>query len=85
MDKLYTSKQIAEIYGVPATTITQNWGKKGLKHIRGAGNSYLYQKVWVDEFLQTQIIQKNVEKEVKTSSISKFKTSKRKSNTQFVV
>lgn len=84
MYKLYTSKQIAEIYGVPTTTITQNWVKKGLKHIRGAGNSFLYQKGWVDEFLETQIIQNNVE-EVKVISISKPRISQKKSDIQFVV
>lgn len=59
MEKLYTSKEIAEIYGVTQYTITNNWSKKGLKHIKGAKKGFLYRKEWVEEYIESQIIQKN--------------------------
>ena len=58
---LYSTKEIAEMYGgenrnITPYTITQTWIPLGLKHIRGKANSYLFKKEGVEEFLETQII-----------------------------
>lgn len=75
---LYTAKQIAEIYGgdsknITAYTVTQQWIKKGLKHIRGKGNSYLFKVEWVEEFLERQSIEQqkinNSNKKMKISRL----------------
>lgn len=75
---LYTAKQIAEIYGgnsrnITTYTVTQQWIKKGLKHIRGKGNSYLFKIEWVEEFLEKQVIEqqdtKNSNKKMKISRL----------------
>lgn len=84
MDKLYTSKEIADIYGVTQYTVTQNWGNKGLKKIRGAGNSYLFKKEWVDEFIEEQIIQSNVP-EINVIKVQKPKLKRNNKNIQFVI
>ena len=60
---LYSTKEIAEMYGgenenVTPYTITQTWIPQGLKHIRGKGNSFLFKKEWVEEFLENQAIVK---------------------------
>lgn len=68
---LYSTKEIAEMYGgenrnITPYTITQTWIPLGLKHIRGKANSYLFKKEWVEEFLETQIIIKeNKQKKLK--------------------
>lgn len=84
MEKLYTSEEIAEIYGVSSYTVTNNWGKKGLKRIRGAGNSYLYKKEWVEEYLENQATSNKSEVEVISISRPNINKCKRK-NVQFVV
>ena len=58
---LYTTKQIAEMYSgkagnVTPYMITHTWITNGLKHIKGKGNSFLYKKEWVDEFLENKAI-----------------------------
>ena len=58
---LYTTQEIAKRYSseeniISAYMITHSWIPKGLKHIRGKKNSYLYKLEWVDEFLETQAI-----------------------------
>lgn len=53
MDKLYTTQEIAEMCSnITPSTITEIWIPKGLKHIRGKRNSYLYRLKWVDEFIE---------------------------------
>lgn len=49
---LLSTSQIAEKYNVSSYTVTQNWVANGLKHIKGAKNSFLYKVEWVDEFLE---------------------------------
>lgn len=84
MDKFYTGKQIAEMYGVRPSTITNNWVKKGLKHIRGAGNSFLYKKEWVEEYIESQIIQNVPKNEI--IEFNKFKaTRNKKAKVNYVV
>lgn len=60
--KLYTSKEISNIYNVPIYTITHSWIPKGLKKIRGKGKGYLFKTVWVDEYLENEAEQ-NIIKE----------------------
>lgn len=57
MEKLYTGKEIASMYGVTPYTVSNYWVKKGLKHIRGSGNSFLYKKEWIEEYIESQIMQ----------------------------
>lgn len=56
--RFYTAKEIAEIYNVTPYTVTQNWGSKGLKRIRGKKSSYLYKLEWVDEYIEQAVMQK---------------------------
>lgn len=85
MKKLYTSKQIAEMYGVSPYTVSNNWAKKGLKHIRGAGNSFLYKIKWVEEYIQSQIICNDIDNETKIVKINKKRKISRNENKYFVV
>ncbi len=83
MEKLYTGKQIAEMYGVSPYTVSNNWAKKGLKHISGAGKSFLYKIKWVEEYIQSQIIENNQKDDEK--KVIKLNTSRRKNKEFFVV
>lgn len=56
---LYTTKEIAEMYGgenknVTPYMITHTWIPKGLKYIKGKGNSYLFKKEWVEQYIEEQ-------------------------------
>ncbi len=55
---LYTTKEIAEMYGgeqknVTPYMITHTWIPNGLKYIKGKGRGYLFKKEWVEEYLET--------------------------------
>lgn len=80
MDKLYTTKEISDMYNIPQYTITQNWLKKGLKHIRGAKNSYLYKKQWIEDFLEEQVHNSRLEIIVPKVKVSRCK----RGNIQYV-
>lgn len=55
MEKLYTTMEIAELYGnISANLITNVWIPQGLKHIRGKRKGYLYKISWVEEFIEQQ-------------------------------
>lgn len=56
---LYTTKEIADMYGgegknVTPYMITHTWIPNGLKHVRGKGQGFLYKKEWIDEYLELQ-------------------------------
>jgi len=55
---LYTGKEIAEKYSTETIKLTEknirSWANKGLKHIRGPHNNFLYKLEWVDEYLEEQ-------------------------------
>ena len=53
MEKLYSTKQIAEMYEVSPYTITQNWCNKGLKFIRGK-DGMAFRISWVEKFLEEE-------------------------------
>ena len=53
MEKLYSTKQIAEMYEVSPYTITQNWCNKGLKFIRGK-DGMAFRLSWVEKFLEEE-------------------------------
>lgn len=74
--RLYTSEEISEIYGVSPYTITQNWVRKGLKHMPGKGNGFMYQKKWIDEYIESQVIQNIPENE--NTKIKRIKSSRNK-------
>lgn len=67
MEKLLTTKQIAEEYGVTPYTITQNWCNKGLKFIRGK-NSLLFKISWVEKFLEEE-----ADRQSKSKNVNSFK------------
>lgn len=77
---LYTTKEIANMYGHNVTPymITHTWIPNGLKHIRGKGQSFLYKKEWVDEYLEEQTIIDIKQKTttIKRNSKYKFKPAK---------
>lgn len=59
MELLYTTKQIAEIYGgennnVTPYMITHTWIPNGLKHMKGKGNGFLFKKEWVEQYIEEQ-------------------------------
>ena len=54
---LYTTKEIAEMYGgkqknVTPYMITHTWIPCGLKYTKGKGKGYLFKKEWVEEYLE---------------------------------
>ena len=54
---LYTTKEIAEMYGgeqknVTPYMITHTWIPKGLKYVKGKGRGYLFKKEWIEEYLE---------------------------------
>lgn len=55
---LYTGKEIAEMYSTKELVLTENYirrlASKGLKHIRGPHNTFMYKKEWFEEFLEEQ-------------------------------
>lgn len=65
MKTLYTTKEIAKLYEVPTTTITNNWCNKGLKFIRSK-NSFLFKQAWVEEYLEKQAEKNANEKTIGT-------------------
>lgn len=85
MEKLYTGKQIAEMYGVSPYTVANNWAKNGLKHIRGPGNSFLYRINWVEEYIQSQIIENDQKYETEIVKINKIRKTNRSENKYIVV
>lgn len=84
---LYTTEQIAEMYGgedknVTPYMITHTWVQKGLKHIKGKGSSFLYKTEWVDEYLEEQAEMCTVQRLDNVQGLSRKKSSKspKKSN-----
>lgn len=55
---LYTGKEIAEKYSTEAIRLTESnirkWANKGLKHINGPHNRFLYKIEWVENFIEQQ-------------------------------
>ncbi len=55
---LYTGKQIAERLSTNEVLLTEanirRWANKGLKHLRGPHNTFLYKIEWVEEFIELQ-------------------------------
>lgn len=67
MKLLYTTKEIAEIYGgekqnVTPYMITHTWIPNGLKKIKGKGNSYLFKKEWVEQYIEEQTQKEEISK-----------------------
>lgn len=82
---LYTAEEISEKYGgknknITPYTVTQQWVKKGLKHIRGKGKTFLFKIEWVEQFLEEQAIEKQEEDSDTKFNINKAKTRKRARN-----
>lgn len=84
MEKLLTTKQIAEMYEVSPYTITQNWCNKGLKFLRGK-NTMLFKEKWVDNFIEeeaerqsrernTSNVKPTINKTIKSFNRPKFNT-----------
>lgn len=58
MKMFYSGKEIAERYSTETIKLTEtnirNWTKKGMKHIIGPHNLFLYKIEWVEEFIERQ-------------------------------
>ena len=65
MEKLYSSKEIAEMYEVSSYTITQNWCNKGLKFIRGK-DGMMFRISWVEKFLEEEAERQSRERSQKS-------------------
>jgi len=74
---LYTTKEIADMYGHNVTPymITQTWIPNGLKYIRGKGNSYLFKQEWVEQYLEYNSSEKI---KSKTNNITNIKQGTRR-------
>lgn len=75
MEKLYSTKQIAEMYDVSSYTITQNWCNKGLKFIRGK-DGMQFRISWVEKFLEEEAERQSRERNHKNFSVTINKTIK---------
>lgn len=69
---LYTTKEIAEMYGgekknVTPYMITHTWIPNGLKYARGKRRCYLFKKEWIEEYLESS------KTKVKSKSVIKAK------------
>lgn len=84
---LFTTKEIAEIYGgenknVTPYMITHTWIPNGLKYIRGKGNSFLFKREWVEQYIEEQtIIRENNNSKMKNI---KMGTKRIRNNNYFV-
>ena len=82
VEKLYSTEEIAKLYGVTNYTITQTWCKRGLRHIRGKGKGFNFRISWVEEYLEMSTMQKDSKKELK---VIKPSVRIKKKKIQFVV
>lgn len=82
MAKLLQTKEIAELYGVTPTTITNNWCNKGLKFIRSK-NSFLFKIDWIEEYLEKQALENTSNKNQKQNRTSISKNLKPMTRTRF--
>ena len=83
---LYTTKEIAEIYGgekqnVTPYMITHTWIPNGLKKIKGKGNGYLFKKEWVEQYIEEQTQREEVTK----NNVNIKKRTRKVTNTSFFV
>lgn len=78
---LYTGKEIAKKYSTETIRITENnirnWTRKGLKHVSGPHNQFLYKEEWVEEYLENQALENVNKTEIYDFEI-KHKNEKRK-------
>lgn len=82
MEKLLTTKQIAEMYEVSPYTITQNWCNKGLKFLRGK-NTMLFKEKWVDNFIEEEAERQSRDRNTINTKPTINKTVKRFNKTKF--
>lgn len=83
MEKLLTTKEIADMYDVSPYTITQNWCNKGLKFIRGKGGM-LFKVGWVEEFLEEESERQSQNRNNNKMKVTVInKTIKNKTKTKF--
>ncbi len=75
MEKLLSTKQIAEMYEVSSYTITQNWCNKGLKFIRGK-DGMMFRVSWVEKFLEEESERQSRERNQKSFTTIVNKTIK---------
>lgn len=66
MEKLLTTDEVAEMYGVSSYTITQNWCNKGLKHIKS--KTFMFKQKWVDDYLEEE-----AERQSQSKTVCKLK------------
>lgn len=59
----YTGKEIAEKFSTDTIKLKEsnirNWANRGLKHIRGPHNTFMYKLDWVEKFIEEQA-EKNI-------------------------
>ena len=57
MEKLLTTKQVAEIFGVDKRTVLYNLISQGLKYVK-IGREYRFKQSDIEEFIKNQTYQK---------------------------
>ena len=82
MEKLLTTKQIAELYGISDKTLTNNWCNKGLKFIKGK-NYFLFKISWVEEFIEKQAHENSDKRCAPKMNVTINKTIKPRARTKF--
>lgn len=82
MEKLYSTKQIAEMYDVTPYTITQNWCNKGLRFIRGKAGM-MFRVSWVEKFLEEEAERQSAERNHKNFIVTTSRTVRPKLKTVF--
>ena len=58
MEKMLTTKQVAEIFGVNSRTVLYNFVQKGLKYFKIGNKDYRYTVKDVEDFIKKQTEQK---------------------------
>lgn len=57
MEKLLTTKQVAEIFGVDTRTVLYTFIFQGLKYVK-IGREYRFKQAHIEEFIEKQTYQK---------------------------
>ena len=57
MEKLLTTKQVAEIFGVDKRTVLYSLISQGLKYVK-IGREYMFKQSDIEEFIKNQTYQK---------------------------
>lgn len=58
MEKLLTTKEVAEIFGVDSRTVLYNFMPRGLKYFKVGNKAYRFTKKAIEDFVEKQTEQR---------------------------